>query len=110
MQPARSDISLYRGDDWEQQLQFLDDDGTPYTFPPGEWRSEVRTKPDGELVTELEVQTDKLDEGILTLSLSADNTVEFPAQSVYDLQMVTEEGKTQTYVVGTIQVTKDVTL
>lgn len=104
--PGTANLTLYRGDDFEQAID-LTQAGEPLVLPTTGWTAQARTNPDGEIVATFAVDASDGATGRLLLSLAGTATVTMPPTSVWDLQCTT--GGTKTYLAGKVKIVKDVT-
>lgn len=106
--PGSLDLSIYRGDTFEQGLSFTD--GTnPIALPTTSWRAYIRRQPtDLATVEEFTVDATGAAGGLVILSLTEAETTLLPSGCVWDLEL-TAAGDVRTYLRGHLTVVQDVT-
>ena len=109
--PALLDFSVYGGDNFTVQINFVD--GTTNNPWPltGTWKAEIRTTPTATSpVTSFTIDTSQGAAGILYMSLTGtQTTLLIGSPFVWDLQQ-TVSGSVKTFYTGHIRAVKDVTL
>lgn len=109
--PGILDLKIYRGDDYVHQLIFTDveDIDEPRDLSDYTFRAQIRERPENsmDLIVEFAIdETDKAD-GIIVLSLSANQTRIPPGY--WDLEATLDDGPSKTWIKGKVTMDGDVT-
>jgi len=109
MQPADLPLDVYRGDTTRFQVKLWTDDGTtPFDLTGVTAKAEIRERPAGVEITELECVITL--PNIIDLALLSDDSHKIPfTKGVWDLQLTFLSGDVQTPLGGVVTVTPDVT-
>ena len=106
--PGLMDVTIYRGDSFEQTLSFTDG-SSPLALPTTGWEAAIRLQPRDEVpLTTFTIDAASAGSGLLTLSLTTAQTTALPERTVWDLEL-TEGSEVRTYLRGSLSVTQDVT-
>lgn len=110
MLPATYDLSLYRGDTLRLQLRLWlnEDRDDPADLDGVIAASQIRLKPDGEPVLELQCLLTL--PNVIDLTLDADASRNLPRKGVWDVQLIYPGGDVITPIGGKVTMKKDVTL
>jgi hypothetical protein len=107
MQPASLPLALYRGDTFRLQIALSDQSGTPLDLTGVVAKSEIRDRPAGAVIIELQCVITL--PNIIQLTLLAADSEDLPPQGVWDLQLTYLSGDVATPLAGPVTVTPDVT-
>jgi hypothetical protein len=108
--PATHHIDdVYRGDDYSIPFAFFQDEAetVPQPLTASGWLAHVRASHDATTFEAFTIDTSRVAEGVLTLSLTGTQTTSITPKGVWDLQQTTA-GKTRTWVRGEFRIDKDV--
>lgn len=110
--PAPYPIKLYRGDTRVWQDAFTDTDtGVPLDLTGHTFLAQIRPTPDSvDVLATMTVDTTRIGEGIITRTLSADDSALLEIGSAYwDLEVTrTSDGFVRTYLAGRVRIRGDV--
>lgn len=116
--PAKHDLSLYRGDSVELPLRFgsADVDGNfdvGYDLTGVSFVAQIRTLEDDEdilatFAVDIADQSDPDTKGLVTLSLTPDQTDELDGRAKWDVQATWPGDVVRTYIAGQVRIKKDV--
>ena len=113
--PARVDLTIYQGSDFNQVVTFLQTaGGTPVDLTGLTGRMQIRqTKADATVVMELTTSNGRLafggDTGVVTMTLTAAETETILTDGVYDLEFVTSATSAARWLEGLVILSKEVT-
>jgi hypothetical protein len=110
MQPGRHTLVIYRGDTYHWQFQlWMDAERTqPVNLTDAQVKSEIRNRPGGTVIVELELQLELPNIIHATLPAAASSRVPTLGAS-WDLQITYPNGDVQTVLTGGVTVTPDIT-
>ena len=112
--PATYNLSIYQGDNYDLVITVADDSDPPVPTDLTDYtaRSHIRVSEDAPAtLAEFTITfTNPRTSGEVTLSLTPLQTELLPASGgVWDLEFTTDTGRVQTYLKGSVAVTKEVT-
>jgi hypothetical protein len=107
MQPASLPLALYRGDTFRLQITLSDQNNVPLDLTGVVAKSEIRDRPAGAIIIELQCLITL--PNIINLTLLTADSHNLPAQGVWDLQLTYPSGDVKTPLAGPVAVTPDVT-
>lgn len=111
MKPGKRNIAVTRGDDYTQQISFVDDAGDPVDKTGCSYLAQTRpsaTATDA-LAVDFDVDDSQLAAGVLVVSLDAAVTRDLPTVGVWDLQQTAPGPDVTTILAGSMVVSEDVT-
>lgn len=108
--PAPRNLSFYRGDDYSHEISFTDNASPPVALDLSEHEFSAQIRPRAEkssiLFATFTIDTSQAEDGIIVLHLNqAQTRID---SGFWDLE-VTNDGKTHTWLKGTVTVDGDVT-
>ena len=106
--PARLNLAVYREDDFDLDLYFVNAAGTAIDLTGYSFTAEARDTAGTLIATFTDTLTDATG-GQLTLTLPKATTETLPNSCKWDLQAVTPGSKHQTWLTGTLTATGDIT-
>jgi hypothetical protein len=107
--PAELDLALYAGDGFAMAFRFSTDAGGVNPYPtPGVWTADIRSCVGGDVITSFTVVNDDVD-GVVTISLTGEQTASLWPSAVYDLQQQAPDAEPRTWYRGAITIEGDVT-
>jgi hypothetical protein len=114
MTAATLNFIIEQGADWEEQLTFLNADGTPLDFTGATAEMHVRRKHDDDAtLVELSTGTDTIvlggTDGTIKLLLPAETTATLTRGGVYDCKIIWADGRISRQFRGTVQLDPAVT-
>lgn len=107
MQPANLPLDLYRGDSWTLQVTFFDQNNLPLNLAGVIAKSEIRDRPAGTTIIELQCAITL--PNIVNLTLLAADAMNLPPAGVWDLQLTYPSGDVKTPLAGQVTATPRVT-
>jgi hypothetical protein len=120
VRPAGFDLDMYQGDEFSLRLEFVveeeSDPGEEPTVIPmdlsgvTEVRAQIRvTATASEVLASLICEIEDVPGGVVTLFLAGDDVTDLPRAGVWDLQFDYVSGSTRTWLMGGVQVFREVT-
>ena len=113
--PARVDLTIYQGSDFNQVVTFLQTaGGTPVDLTGLTGRMQIReTKASADTIMDLTTENGRLTfggtNGVVTMTLTATETATILTDGVYDLEFVTSANSAGRWLEGLIILSKEVT-
>lgn len=109
MMPATLPLTLYRGDTarWQFKLWADTDKTDPVDLQDVTPKAEIRDKPSGTKISELDCEVEL--PNIINMSLSPAGSRALPAKGYWDLQLTYSSGDIATVLAGGVTVTPDIT-
>ncbi len=110
MKPASYPIELVRGDDYDLELTFKTPTGAVISLTGRSYRAQIRRlATDDELVATFTLDTARLADGVVRLSLPRTTTATLPRTAVWDCEETGTDGKVRTILAGPVGVLGQVT-
>lgn len=110
MKPGSYNLDIYRGDSYAWEFKVWDDEGKtePFDLSGATPKAEIRDKPGGTTIFELECMI--VDTNVIRMELSAELSRSLPTRGGgWDLQLSYPDDQVVTILAGTVMVTPDYT-